>query len=651
MQPQVTLFVPGRLCLFGEHSDWAGVYRLWNADIVPGHALVTGIDQGITATARPSDGFSIDYLCPCADAQPFFCPMDPALLTAEAQKGGYDSYVAGVAAFMAENYPVGGVGITITKRDLPVKKGLSSSAAICVLVAQAFDRLYGLGLTQQDIMHAAYMGEQRTPSRCGRLDQVCAYGRTCVEMHFDGSTIACTPLQPARPLYLVFADLCREKDTVAILSGLGSAYPFPRTEQEKQLHLCLGADNHQLVSEAVEALKDGDAPRLGALMTQAQALFDEKAQPLCPAELTAPALHQILADPVVQSLSYGGKGVGSQGDGSVQFVARDPQAQAALCARLTALGCSPYSLTLSPRKPVTRAILPVAGYGTRMYPATRFVRKELLPVFTPDGEVQPALLSLLTELQACGIQKVCLVVSPGAAEEYARLLAPVSMEHFAHLSEKQRQQEQRLQELLSQVELVEQTAPMGFGDAVYRAQAFTQGEPTLLLLGDTLYQSHTDISCTQQLLSLYARHGLTTVGIGPIAAEDSRHYGVLTGVWEDQEEESLLCTAMAEKPSAALAQEQYATRTRSGPAIFGVFGQYVLTKEVFSRLEHAVTHRLVSARGEIELTDALAALAQEGILRGARIQGTSLDIGNPAAYRKTLLATLSSASNSDKVGI
>ena len=166
----IELFVSGRLCHFGEHSDWAGTNRTVNSEIVPGCAIVTGTQQGIYARAKKSDVFSVTSTLEELKEGSFECPMDLESLSATAHQGGYFSYVAGVASYMCEWYNVGGVSIEITKRDLPVKKGLSSSAAICVLVAQAFNQLYNLNLNTRGIMNIAYWGEQRTPSRCGRVE-------------------------------------------------------------------------------------------------------------------------------------------------------------------------------------------------------------------------------------------------------------------------------------------------------------------------------------------------------------------------------------------------------------------------------------------------------------------------------------------------
>jgi galactokinase len=185
------IFVPGRLCLFGEHSDWAGGYRHINPELEKGYALITSTNQGLYAEVKPhpsqlilraslSDGTYQDSIT---------LPMDREALLAQAETGGFFSYAAGVAYQVLTHYPVGGIEIDNYRTDLPVKKGLASSAALCVLVARAFNRLYDLKMTIRDEMEMAYLGEITTPSRCGRMDQACAYGNRPILMSFDGEAL------------------------------------------------------------------------------------------------------------------------------------------------------------------------------------------------------------------------------------------------------------------------------------------------------------------------------------------------------------------------------------------------------------------------------------------------------------------------------
>ncbi|MBD0265382.1 MAG: GHMP kinase, partial [Tolypothrix sp. Co-bin9] len=177
------IFVPGRLCLFGEHSDWAGGYRPINPQLKAGCTLLVGTNQGIYAEVKPHP----DLLVLRTPTEKTLMPMSKQVLLTEAKKGGFFSYAAGVAYQFLTHFHVGGIEIDNYLSDLPIKKGLSSSAAICVLVARAFNQVYDLKMTQRGEMEFAYLGEITTPSRCGRMDQACAYGDRPITMIFDGT--------------------------------------------------------------------------------------------------------------------------------------------------------------------------------------------------------------------------------------------------------------------------------------------------------------------------------------------------------------------------------------------------------------------------------------------------------------------------------
>lgn len=287
---ELDVFVPGRVCLFGEHSDWAGGYRRINSALVPGYAIICGTNQGLHARIQPHSERLIfrSSLTAGGVRQQFELPMRAEALLAEARKGGFFSYVAGVAYQVLTHNTVKGLIIDNYATDLPVKKGLSSSAAVCVLTARAFNMAYDLKMTVRGEMDYAYRGEITTPSRCGRMDQGCAYGSRPVMMEFDGDALEVSELACGADFHFIIADLKATKDTVRILADLNKAYPFAENEIERGVQECLGPMNKGLIEAAADALRQGDAARLGSLMIEAQTVFDRYAAPACPDQLVAP---------------------------------------------------------------------------------------------------------------------------------------------------------------------------------------------------------------------------------------------------------------------------------------------------------------------------------------------------------------------------
>ncbi len=638
----IKLFVPGRLCLFGEHTDWAGHYRTMNADIAPGAAIVTGIEQGIYAEVEKSSLFEVQSTAPEIDDhwQDFACRMDEQELKRIAKAGSFFCYCAGVASYMLEWYKVGGVRIKITSMTLPIKSGLSSSAAICVLVARAFNLLYNLNLNTLGEMNIAYVGELRTSSRCGRLDQACAFGVKPNLMTFDGDEVEVQALNVKKTLYWVFADLCAEKDTVRILRDLNRGYPFASNELEEREQLALGEMNRDIVDRAIKYMANGEVEKLGTLMTEAEALFDSHVAPMCPQELTAPKLHAVLADPQIQPLVYGGKGVGSHGDGSVQFLARSAEAQQQLADYLNQQGLKAYTLTIKPVHTVRRAIIPVAGFGTRLYPATRGLKKDFFPIPCPDGMVRPVILILLEELVQSGIEEICLVLgNEEERQQYANFFErPLATEHLNKLNKESQEYENRILDIGKRLRYVYQKEKRGFGHAVYQAAQFARNEPVLLMLGDTLYRSLTNKPCALQLIEQYERYNRLIVGLYPVENNAVSHFGIMTGVWEDKDERILNVSTLCEKPTPAYAEEFLGVRNQKGEKEYcSVFGQYILTPDVFLQLEADIKRAdEENSTHEIELTSALEAVRSRIGMMGVRLNSQRFDMGNPAALVDTI---------------
>lgn len=633
----INLFVPGRLCLIGEHSDWAGLYRTINAAIVPGQAIVTGIEQGIYATVSKSDKFIVESDLPSFKGSSFECPMDTEKLKETASEGGFFSYVAGVASYVNEYYKVKGLYIKITKMDLPIKSGLSSSAAICVLVARAFNILYNLHCNTMGEMFIAYYGEQRTPSRCGRLDQACAYGVNPVSMTFDGNEISVKPLKLKAPLYFVISDLNSKKDTVKILGDLNKCYPFAENENDKLTQEALGKDNREFIEKGIALLEKGDVEAYGQLMIEYQRNFDQKVAPSCPSELKSPVLHSLLNDNNLREYIYGSKGVGSQGDGTIQFLAKNENCQQKIIEYLKKeKGLSGFPLTLKPQKAIKKAIIPVAGFGTRLFPVTKTLKKDFFPIMDRDGILKPAILILLEQLVQAGIEKICLVIGPDEKPIYEAFFGELSREHYDKLPDDKKKYEDLLESLKDKISYVYQMERKGFGHAVYQCREFTKDEPVLLLLGDMVYHSNQDKNCMEQMIDSYEKTGLPVISMHTVDKNDVVHYGIMTGQWENNEENILKITQMVEKPSVQFAEDYLSVATKNQKEnYYAVFGQYILTKEVFDELENNIKNNKLE-RGEFQLTSALDQTREKKGLVGFVVDGNSFDIGLPGEYIKTV---------------
>jgi UTP-glucose-1-phosphate uridylyltransferase/mevalonate kinase len=634
------IFVPGRICLFGEHSDWAGGYRRINAAIEKGFTLICGTNQGIHAEVEPHPT-ALVLTSTTSDGDvvgPREIPFEPKALLEEAQRGGFFSYAAGVAYQVLTHYRVRGLTIRGTRMDLPIKKGLSSSAAICVLTARAFNRVYDLRLTIRGEMELAYQGEITTPSRCGRMDQGCAFGDRAVVMEFDGDRIDTTEIRPARELHFVIVDLHAKKDTLAILKHLNRCYPFAENPVERGVQELLGPLNKRVVQQAIGALTAGDAERLGALMYEAQALFDRYAVPASPEQLRAPVLHRVLHHAPLAPHVWGGKGVGSQGDGTAQFVARSLEDQRAAIEILERdLGVSCLSLTLGTGPKVRKALIPAAGFGTRLFPASKATKKELFPVVDRDGVAKPAILLIVEEALNAGIEEVVIVVQEQDLEAFhAFFNTQVSIENYNKLPRHFQEYARRILEIGRRVTFVTQTAQEGFGHAVYCARQALGDEPFLLMLGDHLYHSDGPASCARQLLEAFQRSGTSVVGLRRTAESQIANFGTATGVWLEPLR-LLNVTEFAEKPTVEYARGNLRVPGLPDGEYLTFFGEYVIGPQIFGCLEEHIRNN-VRERGEFQLTSALDRLRQEEGFHGLIIDGRRFDIGIPESYLGTLQA-------------
>ena len=302
-----------------------------------------------------------------------------------------------------------------------------------------------------------------------------------------------------------------------------------------------------------------------------------------------------------------------------------------------------YKLTMFPVHTVRKAIIPVAVYGTRLYPATRCMKKDFFPIPCPDGMVRPVILILLEELVASGIEEICLVLGSEEERQLYRdyFETPLSKEHLSKLSPAALDYENHIQNIGKRLQYVIQTEKLGFGHAVYQTRDFAGNEPVLLMLGDTLYRSATNKPCALQLIENFELHSKLTVSVHPIPLAEVSRYGILSGVWEDKKRTVMNVSQMAEKPTVGYAEEFLGINGPDGQKeYYSVFGQYILTPEVYEQLAADIIEHYENSDStrEIELTTALEAVRRNYGMVGVRIEGEMFDMGNPAAlknvYRK-----------------
>jgi UTP-glucose-1-phosphate uridylyltransferase len=491
-------------------------------------------------------------------------------------------------------------------------------------------------MTIRGEMELAYQGEITTPSRCGRMDQGCAFGNRPILMTFDGDRIDVMELRVPREMHFVLVDLQAKKDTMEILARLNRSYPLARNETEKGVQELLGSINKRIVGQAVDCLERGDAEKLGALMEEAQAFFDRYAIPACPEELTAPVLHRVLQYEPLKPHIYGGKGVGSQGDGTAQFIARSEADQQAVIEIIERdLGMNALKLTLRTGQKVRKALIPAAGFGTRLFPASKATKKELFPIVDSQGIAKPAILLIVEEALRAGIEEINIIVQENDLEAFQSFFnVQITIENYNKLPPHFQEYSRRILEIGRQVRFITQKNQEGFGHAVLCAREAIGNEPFLLMLGDHLYKSRGERSCAEQLTEAYNAHGLSVLGLRRSTEDKIANFGTATGTWLE-DGRLLNVTEFAEKPTVDYARSSLRVSGLAENEYLTVFGQYIIKPQIFDYLEENVRNN-VRERGEFQLTSALDRLRQEDGFLGLIIDGQRYDIGLPAYYLETM---------------
>ena len=264
---------------------------------------------------------------------------------------------------------------------------------------------------------------------------------------------------------------------------------------------------------------------------------------------------------------------------------------------------------------VKKAVIPVAGLGTRFLPATKTVPKELLPIVDI-----PTVQYVVQEAVDAGIQEVIFVTGRGKDGIEDHFDAAPELDS---VMEERGQTETvlKLRQIAEMIEVVSvrQKRPLGLGHAVLCARDLVGNEPFAVLLADDLIDSKTP--CIGQLVEIFEQKKESVVALMKVPVEDVHRYGVIKGSAVGPRVYSI--TDTVEKPAA-----------KDAPSQLAIIGRYLLRPEIFSILEKLPPGR----GGEIQLTDALARLVGERGLYGYEFVGDRYDVGDKFGFVRATVA-------------
>lgn len=267
-------------------------------------------------------------------------------------------------------------------------------------------------------------------------------------------------------------------------------------------------------------------------------------------------------------------------------------------------------------KPLKKAVLPVAGLGTRFLPATKALAKEMLPVVD-----KPLIQYAVEEARAAGIEQFCLITGRGKTALVEHF--DVAYELEATLRERAKTDALALLATTSMqpgaVMSVRQQVPLGLGHAIWCARAFVGDDPFAILLPDDLVLA--DVSWVKQLADVYAETGGNVVAVEEVPREHTSRYGILKVGADDGRLAEVL--GLVEKP-----------KPEEAPSTLSIVGRYVLMPEVIGEIARFEK----GAGGEIQLTDAMARLIGRQPFHGLRCTGRRFDCGDKAGFLEAQIA-------------
>ncbi len=286
---------------------------------------------------------------------------------------------------------------------------------------------------------------------------------------------------------------------------------------------------------------------------------------------------------------------------------------------------------------IRKGVITAAGRGTRQYPASKTVQKELFPLVDVDGYAKPTVQILAEELFASGLEEVCIIANSANIEPMRRHFfeppsASVAGKDWADVLS------QSLVGMAGKLTFVVQETQEGYGHAVYQAREFAAGEPFLITLGDHVYLSDTDRRCARQVRDVFAQYGASVTSVSSAAEAELHRYGTLSGpllpgtappVYEIK--------ALVEKPAIDYARAHLRAPGVPDGQYLVHFGIHAFTSAIFDCLETLIQNDR-RERGEIQLTSAQVLLMERERYLACEVSGTRYDMGVPEGLVETQIA-------------
>lgn len=290
---------------------------------------------------------------------------------------------------------------------------------------------------------------------------------------------------------------------------------------------------------------------------------------------------------------------------------------------------------------VRKAVITAAGRGTRQYPASSTVQKELFPLVDTDGYAKPTLQIIAEEVMASGIEELCIVANPSN-------IGPMR-QHFRGLSDAQKsgsfagkdwalQLSANLEDMERRLTFVVQEHQEGYGHAVYQARSWVGDEPFVLLLGDHVYRSALEERCARQVMAAYEISGCPVSSVARTPEVNIHRFGTVGGdpipgtrppVYEIRE--------MAEKPTVEYARANLRSPGLPDDEYLCFFGIHVFSPAIFDCLQELIDGD-IRQKGEIQLTAAQERLQKRERYLVSEVQGVRYDMGVPEGLVETQIA-------------